>query len=261
MRHPLVHKWPNDAEYRDRCPHAPTAARSRPARRPRSPTSWTGRRCQWSRRRRGRRTGGPRSPAPSALSKVTENGSSPAGRTTDPAHLPSTPDPGCCTSAGAERTHPTAVHIPSPQQIAGLASPWRIVRFMAMASSYPPSRQSHGPPQYFAGYPVRWVISPILHSTPSACSSGFAGTQGFEQTPIHATVDALLHTGFEITISLARTVAFSLPYRHGACVQGEHGWRQARRGRNVAPHHTRRRHIDEQDHDRNQTESKGGTAR
>ena len=161
MRHPLVHKWPNDAEYRDRCPHAPTAARSRPARRPRSPTSWTGRRCQWSRRRRGRRTGGPRSPAPSALSKVTENGSSPAGRTTDPAHLPSTPDPGCCTSAGAERTHPTAVHIPSPQQIAGLASPRRIVRFMAMASSYPPSRQSHGPPQYFAGYPVRWVISPF----------------------------------------------------------------------------------------------------
>ena len=182
MRHPLVHKWPNDAEYRDRCPHAPTAARSRPARRPRSPTSWTGRRCPWSRRRRGRRTGGPRSPAPSALSKVTENGSSPAGRTTDPAHLPSTPDPGCCTSAGAERTHPTAVHIPSPQQIAGLASPWRIVRFMAMASSSPPSRQSHGPPQYFAGYPVRWVISPILHSTPSACSSEFAGTQGFEQT-------------------------------------------------------------------------------
>ena len=33
---------------------------------------------------------------------------------------------------------------------------------MAMASSYPPSRQSHGPPQYFAGDPVRWVISPIL---------------------------------------------------------------------------------------------------
>ena len=100
--------------------------------------------------------------APSALSKVTENGSSPAGRTTDPAHLPSTPDPGCCTSAGAERTHPTAVHIPSSLQIAGLASPRRIVRFMAMASSSPPSRQSHGPPQYFAGYPVRWVISPIL---------------------------------------------------------------------------------------------------
>ena len=101
-------------------------------------------------------------PAPSALSKVTENGGSPVGRTTDPAHLPSTPDPGCCTSAGAERTHPTAVHIPSPQQIAGLASPRRIVRFMAMASSYSPSRQSHGPPQYLAGYPVRWVISPIL---------------------------------------------------------------------------------------------------